>query len=80
MVKLQFESCMLHYMTLAKFLFVIYWSILCVCVCVCVCQMYPVIQVSVLVTAGFISLGGVLPCKGKGEVSMLTKHLAIMTW
>ena len=52
--------------------------------------MYPVIQVSVLVTARFISLDRVLPCKGKGEVvSMLTpchydavkesKFLAFMT-
>jgi len=34
--------------------------------------MYPVIQVSVLVTARFISLDRVLPHKGKGEVSMLS--------
>ena len=75
MVKLKFENSMSHYMEFGKvcFYYILENYFL------RVCQIYPVIQVSVLVTAKFISLDRVLPCKGKGEVSMLTKHHAIMT-
>jgi hypothetical protein len=44
------------------------------CVCVCVRQMYPIFQVSVLVTARFIILDRVLPRKGKDEVVTQWKY------